>query len=145
MAHIDFCNIVWKNSSETNKRKTLRLQKRSCRVILDYNVDGVNEAMKTLKIMSVYDRFYLRKAKFVFKVYNNLTIHYFSEHFTLRNNVLDANVSLRSSTAGCFVPPKPRTESSLRYSGCLLWNGLPAHVKMQRLQTLSIADVLSGF
>ena len=51
---------------------------------------------------------------------------------TLRNNVLDANVSLRSSTAGCFVPPKTRTEyfkNSLRYSGCLLWNGLPAHVK----------------
>ena len=130
--HIDFCNIIWGSSSETNKLKILRLQKRACRVILDYNVDDVNEAMKTLKIMSVYDRFYLRKAKFMFKVYNNLTPQYISEHFTLRNNVLDANVSLRSSTAGCFVPPKPRTEyfkNSLRYSGCLLWNGLPAHVK----------------
>ena len=130
--HIDFCNIIWGSSSETNKLKILRLQKRACRVILDYNMDDVNEAMKTLKIMSVYDRFYLRKAKFMFKVYNNLTPQYISEHFTLRNNVLDANVSLRSSTAGCFVPPKPRTEyfkNSLRYSGCLLWNGLPAHVK----------------
>ena len=130
--HIDFCNIVWGNSSETNKLKILRLQKRACRVILDYNVDDINEAMKTLKIMSVYDRFYLRKAKFMFKVYNNLTPQYISDHFTLRNEVLDTNVSLRSSTAGCFVPPKPRTEyfkNSLRYSGCLLWNGLPAHVK----------------
>ena len=130
--HIDFCNIVWGNSSKTNKLKILRLQKRACRVILDYNVNDITEAMKTLKIMSVYDRFYLRKAKFMFKVYNNLTPEYISDHFTLRNNVLDTNVSLRSSTAGCFVPPKPRTEyfkNSLRYSGCLLWNGLPAHVK----------------
>ena len=130
--HIDFCNIVWGNSSETNKLKILRLQKRACRVILDYNINDINEAMKTLKIMSVYDRFYLRKAKFMFKVYNNLIPQYISDHFTLRNNVLDTNVSLRSSTAGCFVPPKPRTEyfkNSLRYSGCLLWTGLPAHVK----------------
>ena len=111
-------------------------------------MDDVNEAMKTLNIMFVYDRFYRRKAKFMLKVYNNLTPQYISEHFTLRNNVIDANVSLRSSTAGCFVPPKPRTEyfkNSLRYSRCLLWNGLPALVKMQRLQTLSTADVLSGF
>ena len=43
----------------------------ACRVILDYNVDDINEAMKTLKIMTVYDQFYLRKAKFMFKVYNN--------------------------------------------------------------------------
>ena len=32
--HIDFCNIVWGSSSETNKQKILRLQKRACRVII---------------------------------------------------------------------------------------------------------------
>ena len=60
--HIDFCNIVWGSSSESNKLKIFKLQKRACRIILDYNVDNINEAMKTLKIMSVYDRLYLRKA-----------------------------------------------------------------------------------
>ena len=40
-------------------------------VVLNYNVGDVNEAMKTLKIISVNDRFYLRKAKFLFKVYCN--------------------------------------------------------------------------
>ena len=47
-----------------------RLQKRACRVILDYNVEDSNEAMQSLKILSVYDRLFLRKAKFMFKVYN---------------------------------------------------------------------------
>ena len=28
------------------------------RLLLDYNVDDIHEAMKTLKIMSVYDRLY---------------------------------------------------------------------------------------
>ena len=41
-------------------------------MILDYNVDDVSEAMKSLKIMSIYDRLYLRKAKFMFKIYNNV-------------------------------------------------------------------------
>ena len=49
--------------------------------------------MLTLKIMSVYDWLYLRKAKFMFKVYNNLTQQYISDHSNLRNNLLDTNVS----------------------------------------------------
>ena len=135
--HIDFCNIVWGSSSEVNKLKIFRLQKRACKVILDYNVDDSIEAMNSLKIMSIYDRLYLRKAKFMFKVYNNIAPAYISENFTLRNNE-NTNIQLRSSSAGCFIPPKPRTEcfkQSLRYSGCLIWNSLPEEVK--NAQTIS--------
>ena len=129
--HIDFCNIVWGSSSETNKQKILRLQKRACRVILDYKVEDSSQAMDTLKILSIYDRLYLRKAKFMFKVYQHITPDYISEQFTLRNNV-NTSVNLRSATASCFIPPKPRTEyykHSLRYSGCLVWNSLPDEIK----------------
>ena len=135
--HIDFCNIVWGSSSETNKLKIFKLQKRACRVILDYNVDDIHEAMKSLKIMSVYDRLYLRKAKFMYKVANNKTPTYITENFTPRNNAINTTILLRSSTAGCFVPPKPRTEyfkHSLRYSGCLVWNSLPQEVKNAQTQ-----------
>lgn len=130
--HIDFCNIIWGSSSQSNKLKIFKLQKRACKVILDYNVDDVTEAMKSLKIMSIYDRLYLRKAKFMFKVYNNMIPEYISDQFSLRNNDSATNISLRSTTAGCFVPPKPRTEyfkHSVRYSGCLVWNSLPEQVK----------------
>ena len=47
-----------------------KLQKRACKVILTYNVDNSTEATQSLKIMSIYDRLYLRKAKFVFKILN---------------------------------------------------------------------------
>ena len=63
--HIDFCNIVWGSSSESNKLKIFKLQKRACKVILYFNVNDINEAMKSLKIMSIYERLYLRKAKFI--------------------------------------------------------------------------------
>ena len=69
--HIDFCSIVWGSSSESNKCKIFKLQKRACKVILDYNVDNSTEAMQSLKIMSIYDRLYLRKAKFMFKIFIN--------------------------------------------------------------------------
>ena len=130
--HIDFCNIVWGNSSEANKLKIFRLQKRACQVILDYNIEDFQDAMSTLKILSVYDRLYLRKAKFMFKVFNKSTPEYISENFTLRNNV-NTTINLRSTSTCCFVPPKPRTECfkhSLRYSGCLIWNSLPEEIKM---------------
>lgn len=129
--HIDFCNIVWGNTSEGNKNMIFRLQKRACRVILDYNTENMNEAMATLGIMSIYDRIFLRKAKIMFKVYNGTAPAYISENFELRQ-VNEGTPALRSATSGCFVPPKPKKDlfkKSLRYSGCLIWNSLPGSIK----------------
>lgn len=129
--HLDFCNIIWGNTSDSNKLKIFRLQKRACRIILDYNVEDSQEAMKSLKILSLYDRIYLRKAKFMFKVFNEIAPTYISENFNLRHDS-DACISLRSSASRCFVPPMPRKEcfkQSMRYSGCLIWNSLPNEVK----------------
>ena len=67
----------------------------------------------------------------MFKVYNNTTPGYISESLKLRNNV-NTSIHLRSSSAGCFIPPKPKTEyfkHSLRYSGSGIWNSLPVEVK----------------
>ncbi|MCU7801060.1 MAG: hypothetical protein KZQ70_13210 [gamma proteobacterium symbiont of Lucinoma myriamae] len=129
--HIDFCNIVWGNTSEANKCKIFRLQKRACRVILDYNLENVHEAMSSLGIMSIFDRIFLRKAKFMFKVYNGISPSYISDKFDVRreNGSMPA---LRSSTSGCFIPPKPNKElfkNAMRYSGCLIWNSLPNNIK----------------
>ena len=129
--HLDFCNIVWGSSSDANKQKIFKLQKRACKIILDFNVDNRDEAMNTLRIMSIYDRVHLRKAKFMFKVYNDLVPTYISENFTLRNSA-NTSINLRLTAAGCFIPPKPRTEyfkQSMRYSGCLVWNNLPEEIK----------------
>ena len=91
--------------------------------------------MQSLKILSVYDRLFLRKAKFMFKVYHDLSPTYISENYVQRNE-MDMFIQLRSSDAGCFVQPRPKREcfkQSMRYSGCLIWNSLPTNVK--RAQT----------
>ena len=80
--------------------KIFRLQKRACRIILNYHVEDSYAALSSLKILSVYDRLFLRKAKFMFKVYHELTPKYISENFTRRNEM--------STATGCFVPPLPK-------------------------------------
>ena len=95
--------LFWVATLEHISRKFLgyRKEHHHHRVILDYNVEGSSQAMDTLKILSIYDRLYLRKAKFMYKVYQRITPDYISEQFTLRNNV-NISVNLRSATA-CFL------------------------------------------
>ena len=39
--HIDYCNTVWGGTSQVNLNRIFRLQKRACKIILDYNVENV--------------------------------------------------------------------------------------------------------
>ena len=53
---IDYCNIIWGGTSQMNLNKLFCLQKRACKIILDYNVDDVMESMQDLKILTVFDK-----------------------------------------------------------------------------------------
>ena len=70
LPHLDYCNIVWGCTSQTNLQRLFRLQKRACRIILDYNVTNISESMESLKILTIYGRLFLQKAKFMYKVSN---------------------------------------------------------------------------
>ena len=87
--------------------------------------------MEELKILNIYERIFLKKAKFMFKISQSLTPEYINEMFRTRplNNTLQ---SLRSSTTINYVLPRPRKElfkQSLIYSGTLIWNNLPDKLK----------------
>ena len=57
--HIDYCNLVWGGTSQMNSERIFRLQKRACKIILDYNVDNVFQSMTDLKILTVFERLFL--------------------------------------------------------------------------------------
>ena len=42
---ISSLNIAWGNSCQSSKMRIFRLQKRACRVILDYRLEKCNEAI----------------------------------------------------------------------------------------------------
>ena len=91
--HLDYANIVWGSTGKNNLMQIERLQRRACRVILDYNVENIHQSMNEIKIMTVTERVFFRKAKFTYKVSNNLTPEYISEMFTKRQ----ANVNVNDS------------------------------------------------
>ena len=125
--HIDYCNTIWGGTSQRNLDRIYRLQKRACKIILDYKYENIADSMEELKILNIYERIYLKKAKFMFKISKSLTPKYINEMFHLRplNNTLQ---SLRSSATTNYVLPRPHKElfkQSLIYSGPLIWNNLP--------------------
>ena len=78
-------------------------------IILDYQYDNITDNMEEFKILNIYERIYLKKAKFMFKISNSLTPDYINEMFHLRplNNTLQ---SLRTSAAINYVLPRPNKE-----------------------------------
>lgn len=120
---LDFSSMVWRGACEANKLQLFWLQKCACWVILDYNVENPAESTEFFKnFVHIWLSFpFLRKIKFMIKVYNNLTPSYILENFSLRNEI-DSSLTLRSWASGYFVTPKQNMEcfkESLWYSECL--------------------------
>ena len=106
-------------TSQVNLNRIFRLQKRACKIILDYNVVNVVESMEDLKILTVYDRLYLQNTKFMHKVSLGECPAYISELFQER--VPNENIpTLRSSWGHSFITSRPYKETlwqSITYSG----------------------------
>ena len=123
--------ILYGGTSQVNLNRIARLQKRACKIILDYNVVTVVESMEDLKILTVYDRLYLRKAKFMHKVSLGECRAYISELF--QEHVPNENIpTLRSLSGHSFITPRPYKEifkQSITYSGPIIWNNLPSGLK----------------
>ena len=135
--HIDYCNSVWGGTSQRNLGRIYSLQKRACKIILDYQYENIASSMEELKILNIYERIYLKKAKFMCKISHSLTPKYINEMFQLRP-LNDTLQSLRSSGTINYVLPKPNKEllkQSMIYSGPLIWNNLPD--KLKHLETIN--------
>ena len=88
--HIDYCSAIWGGTSQRNLDRIYRLQKRACKIILDYQYENIATSMEELKILNIYERIFLKKAKFMFKISQSLTPEYINEMFHTRplNNTL---------------------------------------------------------
>ena len=71
--------------------------------------------MNDLKILNIYERIFLRKAKFMYKISKSITPSYINAMFTFR----PINETLL----------KEIFKQSLIYSGPVIWNNLPNWLK----------------
>ena len=129
--HIDYCSTIWGGTSQYNLNRIYRLQKRAVKIIVNYQYDNIANSMDELKILNIYERIFLRKAKFMFKVSKSVLPSYVNEMFSFRpfNETLQ---SLRSTGTLDFYTPRPQKEifkQSLIYSGPVIWNNLPDCLK----------------
>ena len=103
--HIDYCNAIWGGTSQRNRERLYR----ACKTILDYQYENIADSKEELKMLNIYERIYLKRAKFIFKMTKSLTPEYSNEMFIFRplNNTLQ---SPRSSAAINYVLPRPHKE-----------------------------------
>lgn len=131
--HLDYCSIIWGNSTSCNINKITKLQRRACKSILRNEYTNLEEARDRLKILSFNESVFLQKAKVMYKVANNIAPEYVTDLFHLRgNNSNDTTSNLRSVFNRNFLIPKPNIglfKSSLSYSGALIWNSIPIDIK----------------
>ena len=121
----------WGGTSHSNLNRIYRLQKRAIKIILDYEHTDIASSKNELKILNIFERIFLRKAKFMYKISKSITPSYINEMFTLRT-VNKTLLSLRSVNTSNFQIPRPQKEifkQSSIYSEPVIWNNLPDWLK----------------
>lgn len=133
--HFEYCCVVWGNSSNFNTNKIEKLQRRACKLILGNEYSTLQNARNLLNILSFEETLFIRKAKIMYKIANNIAPTYLTELFQLRsaqNCTSDSLLNLRSVTNNNFLIPKPKInlfKNSFSYSGALVWNSIPLRIK----------------
>ena len=131
--HIDYCSLIWSNTSNTNINKITKLQRRACKLILGNEYNGICEAFERLKFLSFDQSVFLSKAKIMYKIRNNLAPSYLTEMFYMRDTNLDNTTSnLRSAANKNFILPQAKCnlfKGSLSFSGVIVWNSIPVSIK----------------
>lgn len=132
--HLEYCCIVWSNTSSGNLQKISKLQRRACKLILSHDYANIQEALERLNMLSFDQIIFLNKAKLMFKIYNNLAPVYLHELFQMRDINLDNMASnLRSVAHRNYLLPQAKCKlykGSFAYSGVMVWNSLPTSIKM---------------
>ena len=131
--HLDYCSLIWSNTSNININKISRLQRRSCKLILGIEYNGLIDAFQRLEILSFDQSIFLSKAKVMYKIHTNIAPSYLNEMFLMRDTTLNNTVSnLRSVACKNFLIPQAKCnlfKGSLSYSGVMVWNSIPVSIK----------------
>ena len=130
--HIEYCSVIWGNSTNLNIKKMTKLQRRACKLILGSEYRHLDETSNHLNILSFNERVFLNKAKMMYKIANNIAPSYLINLFQMRKSSDDTISSLRSVTNINFLIPKPKLnlfKNSLSYSGAIIRNSIPLEIK----------------
>ena len=92
----------------------------------------MTESMNKIKILTIYERNFLRKAEVMFRVFIQEAPLYIRDMFEPTILNIESCI-LRSSSNNNFVTPKPNKQlfkDSMFYPGTLIWNVLPKLIEL---------------
>lgn len=132
-SHLDYCSVVWSNTSSTNIKKLQVIQNKAARLALSCgfrsNVDSMHESLSWFK---VENRLVYSLMVFLYNVITNKTpfILYAKLSFSTDTHYYPT----RHAVGGSFILPIVKTKSiqrSVRYRAMCEWNSLPNTIKQQ--------------
>ena len=128
---LDYCCVVWGNTTAINLDKIYGLQKRALRTLFELSIDFPSNALfSTFNVMSIRQRIFYFMALLSFKCMNGYAPQYLSNLFTPQSNVHD--YFTRSTTRkDCHVPRcvLGTGQRSFHFRATKVWNSLPTEVK----------------
>ena len=128
---IDYCCVVWGNTTNKNIDKVFILQKRALRTLFELPFDFPSvDLFSLLNVMSVRQRIFYFTAVETFKCLKGYGPQYFSDFFTVQSDVHDYHT--RSTTRKDFYVPRWSTkygQRSFQYRAAKVWNTLPVEIK----------------
>lgn len=133
--HLEYCCVVWGNSSNYNIQLMEKLQRRACKNILGKDYSTLDDARNQLNMLSFEEMVFMNKAKLMYKIATNTAPIYLVDLFQMRINetsLENSQLNLRSVANKNMLIPKPRNnlfKSSISYSGALVWNSIPLDIK----------------
>ena len=129
---IQYGIVVWGLTYDIHTKPIYILQKKVVRAITFNNFAAPSTPIfSELKILKLYDLFYLKLLSFVFECVNKISPSYFHDYFTLLSSVHQYDT--RQARMGSIFLNRRNTLQygirSVRYTGAKFWNELPSIIK----------------
>ena len=129
LPQLDYCNVIWGRTTQSNLQKLQKLQNRYARMILNAEfLTPHKQMLQTLHWQSVTQRIQYNTGLMMYKIMNDLAPAYLQSLVEKR----DVQIVTRYAIACPLLIQKPRTDyykKSFHYQGSLLWNNLPDCVR----------------
>ena len=127
---INYCIVVWSNTSKTNLLRIHKLQKYAARIILDAAPDAPSKPLfDELNWLNIFEKINYQKSILLYKIKHEPSPSYLHQLFP---TTYSTSRVLRSNTQDNLNIPRPNTEKfkhRFQYSGARLWNDLPANIR----------------
>lgn len=137
LPHLDYCCVIWGNSSENLLGDLEKLQKRAARLILNEKLDKENTTrsyvlFSKLKWMPLKDRIAYHRSIQMFKCLNKISDQGMSELFEFNRNIHRHNTRA-AANHDLFV--SHQNVRSFSHLGATTWNSIPVHIRNSKTLT----------